>query len=112
MRWSQGSRFRIDTYDLQIAFVEPVAVGTEFTVHVDYSAQPTPVCTFEHAMGYPATDTHLWTQGEAHEARHWFPCFDYPNETIDDRGYMSRSQGDDCPQQTAAEWMSASMNKV
>jgi aminopeptidase N len=22
----------------------------------------------------------VWTQGETHEARHWFPCFDYPNE--------------------------------
>ena len=31
-------------------------------------------------MGYPETDTHVWTQGETHEARYWFPCFDYPNE--------------------------------
>jgi aminopeptidase N len=32
------------------------------------------------AMGYKEGDTHLWTQGEMHEARHWFPCYDYPNE--------------------------------
>ena len=31
-------------------------------------------------MGYPATETHLWTQGEPLEARHWFPSFDSPNE--------------------------------
>ena len=31
-------------------------------------------------MGYLPEDTHLWTQGETHEARHWFPSFDYPNE--------------------------------
>jgi aminopeptidase N len=67
--------------ELQIAFSEPIRVGTEFTVHVDYAAQPTAGLYFRTPeMGYPATDTHLWTQGEAHEARHWFPCFDYPNE--------------------------------
>jgi aminopeptidase N len=32
------------------------------------------------AMGYRVGDTHLWTQGQAHEARHWFPSYDYPNE--------------------------------
>jgi len=67
--------------DLQIAFVDSVKPGTEFTVHVDYSAQPTAGLYFRTPeMGYPETDTHLWTQGETHEARHWFPCFDYPNE--------------------------------
>ncbi|MDC0937080.1 M1 family aminopeptidase, partial [Pirellulales bacterium] len=25
-------------------------------------------------------DEHLWTQGEPHESRHWYPCFDAPNE--------------------------------
>lgn len=67
--------------DLRIAFAEPVAPGTVFTVHIDYSTQPNAGLYFRTPeMGYPATDTHLWTQGEAHEARHWIPCFDYPNE--------------------------------
>ena len=60
---------------LQIAFAEPVASGTEFTVHVDYSAEPVKGLYFRTPeMGYPKTDTHIWTQGETHEARHWFPC--------------------------------------
>ncbi len=67
--------------DLQIAFSEPLAVGTEITVHVDYAAQPNAGLYFRTPeMGYPATDTHIWTQGETHESRFWFPCFDYPNE--------------------------------
>lgn len=67
--------------DLRIAFAEPIPVGTSFTIHVDYHAQPTKGLYFRTpAMGYPATDSHIWTQGETHEARHWFPCFDYPNE--------------------------------
>lgn len=66
---------------LQIAFKDPLAIGTEFTVEVQYSAQPNAGLYFRTPeMGYPKEDTHIWTQGETHEARHWFPCFDYPNE--------------------------------
>ena len=66
---------------LQILFKEPIAVGTTFTVVIEYTAQPNAGLYFRTpAMGYPKTDTHIWTQGETHEARHWFPCFDYPNE--------------------------------
>ncbi|MBD55263.1 MAG: hypothetical protein CMM05_09365 [Rhodopirellula sp.] len=66
---------------LQILFAQPVQVDTEFTVVIEYAAQPNAGLYFRTpAMGYPETDTHIWTQGETHEARHWFPCFDYPNE--------------------------------
>ena len=67
--------------DLQIAFEEPLSPGDEFTLHIEYSAEPIMGLYFRTPeMGYPESDTHIWTQGETHEARHWFPCFDYPNE--------------------------------
>ena len=67
--------------DLQISFAEPLEAGTEFTIHVEYSAEPVMGLYFRTPdMGYLESDTHIWTQGETHEARHWFPCFDYPNE--------------------------------
>ncbi len=67
--------------DLQIAFAEPIKVGQVVTIQIEYSAQPVMGLYFRTPeMGYPATDTHIWTQGETHEAPHWFPCFDYPNE--------------------------------
>src|SRR6056297_162432 len=73
--------FYTSRQDLQIAFSQPVAPGTKFTLHIDYSAEPQAGLYFRTPeMGYPASDTHIWTQGETHEARHWFPCFDYPNE--------------------------------
>ena len=66
---------------LTIQFSEPIPVGQESSVTVRYSAQPSKGLYFRTAkMGYPEEDTHVWTQGETHEARHWFPCFDYPNE--------------------------------
>lgn len=72
----------ISTRDsLQIVFDKPLQVGEEFRVDIDYFAQPNAGLYFRTPdMGYPESDTHIWTQGEAHEARHWFPCFDYPNE--------------------------------
>ncbi|MFV2070917.1 MAG: hypothetical protein ACC645_28455, partial [Pirellulales bacterium] len=67
--------------DLQITFERPVPVGQETTVTIRYTAEPRRGLYFRTPeMGYPPADTHLWTQGETHEAPHWFPCFDYPNE--------------------------------
>jgi aminopeptidase N len=66
---------------LQIAFTEPIPVDKTFRVDIDYFVHPIGGLYFRtEAMGYPAGDTHIWTQGETHEARRWFPCFDYPNE--------------------------------
>ena len=60
---------------------QPIAVGERAFVEIDYSAQPRKGFYFRTAkMGYDAGDTQVWTQGEPHEARHWFPCVDYPNE--------------------------------
>ena len=67
--------------DLTIAFDPPIPVGNQVALEIDHSAQPTRGLYFRTpAMGYPESDTHCWTQGETHEARFWFPCFDYPNE--------------------------------
>ena len=64
-----------------VRFAEPVAVGREVTLHLSHEAEPRRGLYFRTPdMGYPAGDTHVWTQGESHEARHWFPCHDYPNE--------------------------------
>ena len=67
--------------DLTIVFDEPIPVGSKASVEIDHAAQPARGFYFRTPeMGYPESDTHVWTQGETHEARHWFPCFDYPNE--------------------------------
>lgn len=66
---------------LTLLFAEPIPLGEEVTVTVRYTAEPKKGLYFRTAdMGYPEGEDHIWTQGETHEARHWFPCFDYPNE--------------------------------
>ena len=66
---------------LILTFEKPVEPDQEFQVQVVYSAQPEQGLYFRTPeMGYKAGETHLFSQGEAIEARHWMPCFDSPNE--------------------------------
>src|SRR5688572_1250613 len=67
--------------ELVITFAEDLPLDQEQEVTVSYSAFPRKGLYFRtKEMGYKAEDEHLFTQGEDIEARHWFPCFDAPNE--------------------------------
>ena len=66
---------------LIVTFAEPIAAGEQAKLTVTYEAEPKKGLYFRTPeMGYDPGDTHIWTQGESIEARHWFPCFDAPNE--------------------------------
>ena len=66
---------------LEIAFDPPVEPGKQVTLSIDYSAEPRRGLYFRTPeLGFRSEDTHIWTQGEPHESRHWFPSIDYPNE--------------------------------
>lgn len=75
------SDFSADDESVTVLFDSAIPVGEVAEVEIDYSAEPVEGLYFRTAaMGLPEGDDHCWTQGEPHEARHWFPCFDYPNE--------------------------------
>ena len=64
-----------------VTFSEPIPADKEASVTIRYSATPDKGLYFRTPeMGYKPEDMHLWTQGEPIEARHWFPCYDSPNE--------------------------------
>jgi len=70
-----------DDHRLVLTFENPVAADRDTTVTIRYRAEPRHGLYFRTPeMGYRPEDTHLWTQGEPIESRHWFPCFDAPNE--------------------------------
>src|SRR5205823_5769514 len=63
-----------------LTFETPVPAGREVTATIEYSAAPKEGLYFRTPeMGYKPEDSHLFSQGEAIQARHWYPCFDAPN---------------------------------
>ncbi|MFP6854445.1 MAG: M1 family metallopeptidase, partial [Opitutales bacterium] len=66
---------------LVITFAKPIPPMRQAKLSVTYEAEPAKGLYFRTPeMGYGKGDVHIWTQGETIEARHWFPCFDAPNE--------------------------------
>jgi aminopeptidase N len=66
-----------------VTFAEPIPAGEETALTIAYSAEPTGGLYFRTPeMGYKSGDTHLFTQGEAIEARKWYPCLDSPNQRL------------------------------
>ena len=64
-----------------ITFAKPIPAGKEAKVTIKYTAEPRKGLYFRTPeMGYKPDETHLFTQGETTEARHWYPGFDSPNE--------------------------------
>jgi aminopeptidase N len=73
--------YQVTTDKLIITFAEPIPPGREASVTIKYFAEPAEGLYFRTPeMGYKPGDTHLFTQGEEILARHWYPCFDSPNE--------------------------------
>ncbi len=66
---------------LLINFSKPIPPMRQVKLTVTYEAEPVKGLYFRTPeLGYKKSDTHIWTQGETIEARHWFPCFDATNE--------------------------------
>ena len=68
------------TSQIIVTFETPVPVGKETELVIRYQATPTNGLFFRTPeLGYKASDTHLFSQGEAITARNWYPCYDAPN---------------------------------
>ncbi len=73
--------YQVTDEKIIITFAAPIPADKEAWVSVEYRAEPARGIYFRTpGMGYKAGDTHLFSQGEEIEARHWFPCPDAPNQ--------------------------------
>lgn len=83
---SVTSTEKIESYQVTdekviVFFAKPIPPDKEASVTIQYFAEPTEGLYFRTPeMGYKDGETHLFSQGEAIEARHWYPCYDSPNE--------------------------------
>jgi aminopeptidase N len=56
-------------------------VGKPFTISVTYTCHPRRGLYFVGPDAeYPNRPLQVWSQGQDEDSRHWFPCFDAPNE--------------------------------
>ncbi|MCZ6603251.1 MAG: hypothetical protein O6952_09610 [Planctomycetota bacterium] len=57
--------------------------GQELTLEIDYESVPTRgLYFFAPTKAHPEIPTQVWSQGEARNNRHWFPCYDQPDDRI------------------------------
>ncbi len=76
----QVQAYQVTADKVVVTFANPIPAGQEVQVAITYQAEPAQGLYFRTPeMGYLPGDTHLFTQGEEIEARHWYPCPDSPN---------------------------------
>ena len=73
--------YQVTADKIVVTFADRIPADQTTAVTVRYHAQPDLGLYFRTPeMGYKEGDTHCFSQGEETEARHWYPCFDAPNE--------------------------------
>ncbi|MCK6550041.1 HEAT repeat domain-containing protein [Myxococcota bacterium] len=78
-----GTALAFEHDDGRVAITLPraLAAGEPFGLLITYSGEPRRGLYF---IGPSAFDHdrpfEVWTQGQDEDARHWFPCFDFPNQ--------------------------------
>lgn len=73
--------YQVTDEKIIVTFAKPIPADKEAWVSAEYAAEPKQGLYFRTPeMGYKVGDTHLFTQGESIEARHWYPCPDAPNQ--------------------------------
>lgn len=66
---------------LIVRFPKALPAERDETIAVTYSATPRRGLYFVGPDKFnPKKHTEVWSQGQDEDNRHWFPCFDYPNE--------------------------------
>jgi len=75
LKFSAGDR------TLQVDLGRARKPGQSTTVTVAYTATPRRGLYFNAPdEGYPDRPAQIWTQGQAEDSAHYFPCFDFPGE--------------------------------
>ena len=75
------AKFAVEDGRLAITLPRPVRRGREVSVEIHYEGAPRRGLYFIHPdEDRPHVRAKVWSQSQDEDARHWFPCFDYPNQ--------------------------------
>ena len=75
--------FDNDRRRLTIGLGRSRRVGRNIRLVVEYEAMPRRGLYFLRPdEAYPNRPRQVWSQGEDEDSRHWFPCYDYPNDRV------------------------------
>jgi aminopeptidase N len=81
--WEGGSALahRYDGQKLTIELGDKLPSGKRRTLVIEYAGQPRRGLYFiAPDAGYPDRPRQVWSQGQDEDSRHWFPCYDAPNQ--------------------------------
>jgi aminopeptidase N len=73
--------FAVEDRRLVVHLAQPAAAGTPLSLSIDYEGAPRRGIYFIAPCAFdPERPSEVWTQGQDDDSRHWFPCFDAPNQ--------------------------------
>jgi aminopeptidase N len=76
-----AAAFRYDSLMLEVRFGETVGYGDSIAVRIVYQCTPRRGMYFIRPdASFPNDPWQIWTQGQGEDNRHWFPCYDFPND--------------------------------
>ena len=76
-------RFRAADGLLEIEFERDFGKGDLLTVEIRYLSRPTAgLFFFRPSAAHPEIPIQIWSQGEGTDNRHWFPCYDLPDDRL------------------------------
>ena len=74
-------RWTYDRAQLRVLLPETLPHGEERTLRIRYSCAPRRGLYFVGPSEmFPGDPRQIWTQGQGEDNRHWFPCYDFPND--------------------------------
>lgn len=73
--------WRYDSTQLRVVLPAPLRHGEQRTLRIAYSCRPLRGLYFVGPdASFPDDPRQIWTQGQGEDNRHWFPCYDFPND--------------------------------
>ncbi len=70
-----------DSLQLRVLLPQAIAHGQERRLHIAYNCRPQRGLYFiSPNASFPDDPMQIWTQGQGEDNRHWFPCYDFPND--------------------------------